>query len=344
MEPYGLKALGRLLVCVAVAGMVWGPLWKLGKFFSVPGRLEQMKWKRVAATLLVLGSVLAVVAWLPLPHRVQAVVLVEPQDAQPVFVQVAGVLQEVYVKPGQWVEAGQKLARLEDRLLDRQVAQFADQVREQQARINRLQVLQFAQPRVAAQLPQAESVLAGLQEQHRLRRLDQARLLLTAPCSGQVLVPSSILRPDPPPHQLSQWTGHPLEPQNLGCTLSTGTLFCQIGDPRRQQAILLIDQSDLEYIRPGQAVHLLLTPRPDQPLHTHLTSLSHEPLLTVPASLSRPHGGPISTTLYPAFAPLPSTPHSPLPGTLGHSSLPAHPTPLLTHLSRWFAHTFHFKW
>ena len=59
------------------------------------------------------------------------------------------------------------------------------------------------------------------------------------------------------------WSGSPLEPENIGATLMTGTKFCQIGDPRSLEARLVIDQGDVEFVAPGQRVEIMLTQSAD---------------------------------------------------------------------------------
>ena len=58
--------------------------------------------------------------------------------------------------------------------------------------------------------------------------------------------------------QLPTWSGSPFDPENLGATLQSGTKLCQIGDPRRLEARLVIDQGDIEFVAPGQRVEIML--------------------------------------------------------------------------------------
>ena len=39
-EPYGLKVISQMLAIVSIVSLVAMPVWKLGKFFYVPGRLR----------------------------------------------------------------------------------------------------------------------------------------------------------------------------------------------------------------------------------------------------------------------------------------------------------------
>ena len=39
-EPYGLKVISQTLAIISIVSLVAVPLWKVGKFFYVPGRLD----------------------------------------------------------------------------------------------------------------------------------------------------------------------------------------------------------------------------------------------------------------------------------------------------------------
>ena len=69
-EPYGLKIIGQIIGLAAIGGLVVRPLWKLGKFFWVPGRMEQVKKERLRITLAVVGAAILAFLFLPLPYRI----------------------------------------------------------------------------------------------------------------------------------------------------------------------------------------------------------------------------------------------------------------------------------
>src|SRR5262249_7215340 len=74
--------------------------------------------------------------------------------------------------------------------------------------------------------------------------------------------PASVLPPPAQPptpndsRRLAGWQHTPLDTQNRGCYLETGTLVCQAGDPQRLEAMLVIDQSAVSFVRPGQTARL----------------------------------------------------------------------------------------
>ena len=75
---------------------------------------------------------------------------------------------------------------------------------------------------------------------------------------GVVLPPPTVPKRDDPEGNLPMWTGIPLEPETQGAHLQPGTLFCQVGDPTKMEAILVIEQADIDYVAPGQKVDIKL--------------------------------------------------------------------------------------
>ncbi len=114
-EPYRLQVIGQIIGLAAIGGLVIRPLWKLGHFFWVPGRLEQVKKERFAH----LGGGdrggdLGVSCSCRCRTGFSARSTFEARDAKTVFVEVPGSLVEVKVHPGQAVKKGELLARLEN--------------------------------------------------------------------------------------------------------------------------------------------------------------------------------------------------------------------------------------
>ena len=115
-QPYHLERIGQMIALASLWGLVVMPLYQVGKFFYVPGRLDKVKKPRMYASVGILAAVVAAVLFLPLPHSVMATLEVQPRDAAQVWVDVpgGGQLVAVYVKPGQQVHKNQPLALLKN--------------------------------------------------------------------------------------------------------------------------------------------------------------------------------------------------------------------------------------
>ena len=112
-EPYRLEIIGQIIGLTALYGLLVQPMWKLYKYLSVPGRLDQVKKVRLYATFAVVTAVVLAVLFVPLPYRIFCPMEIEPHDAETVHVVVPGRLEKALVKPGQHVEAGQPLLRID---------------------------------------------------------------------------------------------------------------------------------------------------------------------------------------------------------------------------------------
>ncbi len=70
LEPYRLQIIGQILAGFSLVSLVGMPLYKLGRFFYLPGRIDQVKKPRLFATLGVLAVVVAAIVFIPLPYRI----------------------------------------------------------------------------------------------------------------------------------------------------------------------------------------------------------------------------------------------------------------------------------
>jgi putative peptide zinc metalloprotease protein len=92
-------------------------------------------------------------------------------------------------------------------------------------------------------------------------------------------------------------SGSPFDGRNLGAPLRPEQEFCLIAEPGRWKAVVIIDQSDIEYIRSGQSVELLLDHKqtPGGRIVTTLADRSLTPMAYAPKSLSNKSGGELAT-------------------------------------------------
>ncbi len=79
------------------------------------------------------------------------------------------------------------------------------------------------------------------------------QLELLAPIDGFVIPPMPLPQPQADDNErLPSWWGTPLEKRNLGAYLKAGVPFCQIGDPKKMQANMIIDQADVDLVADAQ--------------------------------------------------------------------------------------------
>ncbi len=354
-EPYGLKIVGQMIAVMALSTMIGQPLYQLFKYFSVPGRLDRVKKIRLFATIGVLSLVVLAIAYIPLPHHVMTTLEIEPRGAETIYVSVPGRLVETYVRYGQRVEPGKLLARLEDTELMLTVTRLEGRCKERETRLASLRRQAFQDPLASAQIPAIEKSLATLTEQLEEKRADLARLELKARTAGVVMPPRGVRKRPTIEDELPTWSGTPLDPENLGALLTASVPVCYIGDPKKMKATLVIDQADIDFVRRGQKVEIMLDELPGRVLEGEIEEIAQVELLASPEQLSNKAGGELPTetdaagierpmsTSYQARVPLDNDDGLLRIGLRGEAKIHVGSMPLGRRIWRYLAATFNFR-
>lgn len=354
-EPYRLEIIGRALAMASIFGLVVQPVWKIYKFFSVPGRLHKVKRIRVAISLALVACAIAAVVLIPLPYHVYCALEIQAEDARNIYVTVGGRLIEVRVKPGDAVKQGELLAQLENLDLQFEVEQLLGERDSYRARLDSLQGQRLDDKNVALLIPQVQELLATADSLLEKKKKDLNRLRLVAPEDGTILPPPEIPNKPSATGELSSWSGTPLDPKNLEAVMKESELFCQIGDPRQMEALLVIDQTDIEFVHAGSTVEIVLDQFPGERIQGVITEISSNDLKVTPQHLSNKAGGELPTetdesgierpmnTSYQARVPLPDPRAEYRLGIRGLAKVRAGDMTLGERFWRWVVRTFHFK-
>lgn len=297
LEPYGLKILGQMLGAIGFFGLVVSPTIQMVKFFRVPGRMHEVKRKRVAVVLAGLGVVVLLIALIPLPHRVQCALIIEPADAATVYVDTPGRLQELYESPNASVSENDELVRLENIDLDLQIASLELSRDELQKRRDNLEFQLLNGQQTGLQIVEAEKRLETTLRQIKNKQREQARLTIRAPVSGTVFpMPASEPKPtDDDDSRLPSWSGTPLDERNLGVALDKAQPICRIGDPDRLVAVLIVDQADVDFVEPGNKVDFILDAYPSRRFSGKVVKVASGKMMQTPAALGAQQGGDVAT-------------------------------------------------
>lgn len=350
-EPYRLEILGQLIASAALISLIGLPIWRLVKFFHVPGRVYRVKHTRLSATLGGLAVLGAAALFVPLPSAVYCSLEIKPRDATAVYVDVPGRLQQIHVIAGQQVDAGSPLAELTNLDVDMAVARLTGERDGLRAQLASLKRRRFHDREAGLDIEQTRDSLAALDDQLQKKQRDRERLTLSAPVSGTILPPSPVLPRGEEEIELAVWTGTPLETRNVGATLAESTLFCQIGDPRRLEAVLLIDQADVERVREGLNVEISLSQLPGKIYQGQILEMAHNDLDIGSGSSSSnltkqaDHRGTKrpQNTSYQALVILQDQEAIVRPGLTGNAKIDAPWETVATRFWRYLARTFHFK-
>jgi putative peptide zinc metalloprotease protein len=353
-KPYRLEIVGQIIGLASIYGLAIQPLWKVGKFFYVPGRIEKVKKPRMYATLAVLAVVSACVLFIPFPHRVYGTLEIQPHAANSVYVAVPGELEEVLVKPGAKVEKYTPVAKLRNFDILLAIADLEGQKADNQAELAGLRRRARIDEEAAMQIPAVEAVLRSVEKQLDEKNADLKRLSLIAPAAGTLMPPPE--QPEKPDDKhLSNWSGTPLDERNQGAYLQEGVMFCQVGNPADMEAVLIVEQDDIEYLAEKMLVDVKLDELPGDTLRGKIDEIAKEPLRVSPRHISNKAGGELATktdeagverpmsTSYQVRVPLEKTSDALLIGLRGRGRVHALPQTLAHRLWRYVTQTFHFR-
>jgi putative peptide zinc metalloprotease protein len=196
LRPYKLEVIGSMLALAALGSMLGWPLYQMGKNLHRRGRLPDMNRWRVLVTGGVLTAVLVFVCFVPVPvSRVRGMGLVQslPESSAKVFVRHTAILEQLNVRPGDPVGAGDVLAVFRDRDLEadleaartkRDLSISHIHLLNQQKHLAKEHTLE---KKLAIKISQAES--DRLEASKRVEALEKTRselLVLRAPRSGVI--------------------------------------------------------------------------------------------------------------------------------------------------------------
>ncbi|MBL9206429.1 MAG: efflux RND transporter periplasmic adaptor subunit [Opitutaceae bacterium] len=235
MAPYGLHDLGLLLGFFVEGSFVALPFIKVFMDAFSPGahivKLGPTR-RYVLRTLAVIAVGVVLLFTVPTHHNVTAQAVVGAAKTEAISPSVGGMIQEVYVKTGQRVKAGDPIARIENPSVDAELAQRQADWERARLRFSALQAdsswksLELM-PEVAKAMDQARTEVQRVQA-------DYDRLILRASIDGVV------------------W-GRNLE-QLIGQYADTSGVLLRIADPSTLRLLIAVPEEKAEVIEVGNPV------------------------------------------------------------------------------------------
>ena len=295
-EPYGLKILGQLIGFAGVIGLFVQPIWQMIQFFYVPGRMGKVKATRVILTIATVLGLLAAICFVPLPHAIHCSFEVIPRDAANVYAGVDGqLISGLRVKPGDRVSEGQLIAELRNPELDSQMIEAKGSVDVAETRVETLKRSSIRERELNAQIPNATADLEAARGMFDEKRKLVDLLRIVAPRAGVVIAPP-FKEPRPEAEgRLPTWNGAPFDKKNENAWLQRSDLICRIGDPDDLEAMMVIDQTDVDLIAEGDPVRMRLQSYAHDEVKSEIISIAKWNMGQAPAGLSTPAGGDLNT-------------------------------------------------
>ncbi len=225
LKPYKLQSISYMIAGGSLVPLLVMPLYQGLKFFRQPGRMRKVKKVRAAAFAVVTVALVTGILLIPTPLRVQGTLVLTAAKPTEIYVETPGILKKLYVRDGDYVKKGDPLASLSsfEKSLE------AEQLQEQHDAAAIKTLWYKTTPGTRAQMMQSQKLENEL-EQALTKVNDQlGKLDLVAPRDGQVIGV---------PHK-----------STVGQFLKTGKPFFEIGDPKKLEAHLILDQTDIDLIR-----------------------------------------------------------------------------------------------
>lgn len=292
----GLEVAWQYLAGTTIFAAAIFPAWRFIRQLFSTEVWQQMQQRRILTLTSAVVMVIAAVLFVPLPCYVYSPLELRVADASAVYAPQATRLAKLRVKPGQRVDAGQSIASLHSVDLQLAVARLKSTVRSQEMLLGSLKYERYENPQAAAAVPQAEELLHASEQQLAERQRDLAQLHLQAPTAGVVLVPQRR-RSLSDESTLDFWSGSPLDGKNAGVVLAQGDVICEIGDPQQLEAVLVVDQANVEQLRQGQTVQVVLEAQPWHRLRGQVHEIARQKIDATPESLSVQAGGSIASRI-----------------------------------------------
>jgi putative peptide zinc metalloprotease protein len=355
LEPYGLQVIGRILAISGLVGLVIQPLRATWKFVRTPGRLQKVKRMKALRAVGIFAAAVAAFCLIPLPHSIESPFEIRPANPRYIYAGTGGRIRQVMVQPGQLVQADQMLVQLENLQTEFEAVRLIGQVRAAEVRLDSLQQQSHLDSSISGQEAAQQRVLSTAEQLSAKAAEDFQRLQVRSPSAGVVFEPP--YRDDKPPTdgRLNVWSGSPLDPPNRGAFVSPEDLLCIIGDPQKMEAVLVIDQRDIQLVQTGMEVALQLESRQLWPTSGTIFQISQMEMQYSPANLASQAGGGVDTkadaegglrpinTSYQARVMLPDDPGGLRVGYRGTAKIYTEWRSLGWRVWRWGVRTFNFE-
>jgi len=277
-KPYGLDKLFSLFASITLSVGIVAPFFMA--YQAVAGTLKKEGAAtplraRVSRRLLAALAIVVVILLIPLPDSIKTSCAIDLNSLSPTVAGVDGFLREISVRPGQRVEAGQTLARLENSNLASERLDVEKRLEIAEAAVNHY--LSKGERSAAIQHEADASQYRSLLEYYQSL---ENRLVLAAPASGLVA------------GDLSQ--------SRIGSLVRTGQTLCQVAPESGPSIQVFVPEIDASRVRPGQNVTFRLYGNPWKAFHGAVESLYVSGVRALPTlAIAKSTGGDIPTRFNP---------------------------------------------
>ena len=273
LKKWKLQSIGYMMAGGSLVPLLVMPLYQIFKFVRTPGRMRKVKKARTTGFAVAFVAIVLGILMIPTPLRVQGTLVLKPAKPQEVYAEVPGKLVEMNVRDGEWVSKGTVLAALSnpEKMRERTSLQEQQAVSWAKARwfsktdSNMSRALQKQNQQMADAM---EPLIDKVAEQI-------GKLTLVADRDGQVMGV---------PHK-----------ETLGQWVKPGKPFCEVGDPKKLEAHLIMDQGDIELIRVNNKAWLKIYGDSEVTWKSQVSEIAERNREEIPPELSNLAGGEVAT-------------------------------------------------
>lgn len=261
----------------------------LRSVLTPPATGSRHKTSRARRPLVMVAAIVAsvvVLGLVPMPRTTTAFMTIQPGDAESIFVTNGGRLVGS-VANGADVKAGQVLATLVNESVELELLKARGHSEQLGVQLDGLKKRRLTSRQAGLKIPVVERSLSEARKEQQLRERLAGQLVLSAPHDGRVFAVGARVDSTSGVTEPVYWSGTPLDPVNIGAWLEEGTKLCVIGDPKIREAVLFVAQQDIELIRKGQRVHLLLDDHAQGEVRGRVSELAASPSREIPEELHR---------------------------------------------------------
>jgi len=213
-------------------------------------RSSQRRWWWAGAGLLLASLFLPVTASITAPMKIIA------DRPDYLFASMDGIVRELHVRPGQWVEAGAPLFSFDARVLDKRLQEARQKVAVVRAELMSQQAAAYGDSKARAEVPVKQLQVEQAEADVRFYRQQRQRADVKAEHAGVVVLDD--------PEAL------------IGASLRTGELVMSLADPQRVKARLMVAAGDVGLVHEDAEMELRLDYDPFRVLAAKVSNIGFE--------------------------------------------------------------------
>jgi putative peptide zinc metalloprotease protein len=257
-------------------------------------------------------------------------------------------------KPGDPVLEGELIATLENVDLRLKEVAYDGELKVAQVRLDMMEKQSAQDSDIASQVGAQREVRDAAAEKLKNVKERTELLEVRSPVSGIVLPPPVKEAAKDGTERLPTWSGNPFSAENEGAFFAETDLICLIGDPLKSEAVLVIDQADIDLVKVDHEVDIKLDAARLDTFQGKITRISETEMEVASPSMTSQTGGRLNSTMdesgqlrptstsYQALVPLEDPSSMLRPGYRGQARVYVGWKSLGWRLYRFLSRTFHF--